>query len=113
MRKIPCLAVALCALLAAPAGAEAEKARSHGYSVSGTVIRVDTKAKTFTVVSGDAREIVLVRTSATRVSGSKLQAGERVTVRWIDRNGRKTATAIRIEPRVIASATPAAPSGAR
>jgi hypothetical protein len=115
MRKIACLAVALCALLAAPAGAEPEKAKGHGYSVSGTVVRVDEKAKTFTVLSAGTREVTLVRTSATRISGAKLQAGERVTVRWIDRNGKKTATAVRIDPPVVASATPTAPapSGAR
>jgi ribosomal protein L16/L10AE len=108
MRKIACLAVALCALLAASAGAEPEKGKGHGYSVSGTIVRVDEKAKTFTVLSGSTREVTLVRTSATRITGSKLQAGERVTARWIDRNGKKIATAVRVEPAVLATATPAA-----
>jgi hypothetical protein len=108
MRKIACLAVALCALLAASAGAEPEKGKGHGYSVSGTIVRVDEEAKTFTVLSGSTREVTLVRTSATRISGSKLKAGEHVTARWIDRNGKKIATAVRVELPPVVSATPTA-----
>jgi hypothetical protein len=110
MKKIAWLAAALCAVLAVPAGAETEKAKGHGYSVSGTVLRVDEKAKTFTVLSKGSKEVTLIRTSATRIQGPKLEAGEHVTVRWIDRDGKKTATAVRVERPAAASATPAARS---
>jgi hypothetical protein len=111
VREIAWLAVAFCMLQAVSAGAEPDKAKGHGYSVSGTVVRVDEKAKTFTVLSNaSSKEVTLVRTSATRIQGAKLEPGERVSARWIDRNGKKTATAVRIEPPAAASATPTAPA---
>jgi hypothetical protein len=51
-----------------------------------------------------------VRTTATKVNGEAVKAGDRVAVRWLERDGKKIATSIRIEPPVFAAATPVAPA---
>ena len=86
----------------------------HGQSVSGVVVRVDVVAKTFSVQSPAGAETTLVRTSATRVQGSALRPGDRVAVRYMEKDGKKIATSVRIEPAASAAVTPtAAPAGSR
>jgi hypothetical protein len=88
--------------------------RSHGYSVVGVVIRMDVVAKTFSVQTQAGVETTLVRTSATRVQGDALKPGDRVAVRYMEKDGKKIATSVRIEPVATASVTPtAAPAGGR
>ena len=109
MRRMLPLALLTCGLAAAALGAS-EKQRSHGYSLSGTITRVDEATKTLVVKTAAGKEITLVRTTATKVNGEALTAGDRVVVRWLERDGKKIATSIRIEPPVVAAATPAAPA---
>ena len=88
--------------------------RSHGFSVTGVVVRVDVVAKTFSVQSQTGAETTLVRTSATRIQGNALRPGDRVAVRYMEKDGKKIATSVRIEPAAAASITPtAAPAGGR
>jgi cold shock CspA family protein len=88
--------------------------RSHGYSLAGVVVRVDVVAKTFAVQSQTGAETTLVRTSATRVQGNALKPGDRVAVRYMEKDGKKIATSVKVEAMVAAAVTPtAAPAGGR
>jgi hypothetical protein len=89
--------------------------RSHGYSLAGVIMRIDVVAKTFVIRSNSGTETTLVRTGATRVQGDALRPGDRVAVRFLEKDGKKIATSVRIEPSVAAAAvTPtAAPAGSR
>ena len=104
------MALLSCGLAGAAPGATPEKQKSHGYGVSGTITRVDEATKTFVVKTAAGKETALVRTTATKINGEAPKAGDRVAVRWLEHDGRKVATSIRIEPPAVAAATPAAPA---
>jgi len=88
--------------------------KSHGFTVTGVIVRVDVVAKTFAVQSQAGAETTLVRTSATRVQGNALKPVDRVAVRYMEKDGTKVATSVRIEPVAAAAVTPtAAPAGGR
>ena len=109
-----------CAALAATASGEAAspertqtpKPKTHGYSVNGTVEHVD--AKTFVVRTNAGKSTTLVRTTATKVNGDALKTGDRVSVRYLEHDGKKVATSVRVEPPSVATATatPTAPAPA-
>jgi len=110
MRKLRHLAFAfaLASLSLAAAGSAATpektpKPKTHGYSVNGTVELVDTK--TFVVHTSSGKSTTLVRTTATKVNGDALKTGDRVAVRYLERDGKKVATSIRVEPPSVATAT--------
>jgi cold shock CspA family protein len=109
--------LALFALAAISAAAAPTKTpthpHGHGYALAGVVVRVDPTAKTFAVRSAAGTETTLVRTSATRVQGEGLKPGDRVAVRFLEKDGKKIATSVRVEPVVAAAVTPTAPSGTR
>ena len=44
-----------------------------------------------------------MRTAATKVNGESLKAGDRVAVRYLEHDGKKVATSIRVEPPAVAS----------
>jgi hypothetical protein len=112
MPRILTVALLIAALAPRLAGADPARPRNHGNSLSGMVVRVDAAAKTF-VVRGGAGETTLVRTNATHVRG-ELKPGDRVAVRWLEKDGKKIATSVRIEPAAVATATPTSrPAGAR
>ncbi len=93
------LAMALAvALSAEPAPS---KVKTHGYALSGTVSSVDESRKTFAVRNGAGKETRLVWTDATTVVGGKLKPGDRVTLRYLDKDGKHIATSV-----VIGEATP-------
>jgi hypothetical protein len=111
MRRLVPIAL-LAAALAAPASgfpAPTPKPKSHGNALSGTVVRVD-ETKKLLVVRAGSRETTLVMTPATSVHGGPLAGGQRVAVRWLEKDGRKVATSVRIEPASVAgaAATPTA-----
>ena len=88
--------------------------KSHGYSLAGVILRVDVVAKTFVVRSNSGTETTLVRTGATRVQGDALKPGDRVAVRFLEKDGKKIATSVRVETALAAAVTPtAAPAGSR
>src|SRR5262245_53415290 len=103
----------LAALLAAPTPAPtASKPKSHGNALSGTVTRVDAASSSFVVRESSGRETTLRRTSATHVTGGSLKTGVRVAVRWLEKDGHKIATSVRVEAAAIAASTPTAPAQA-
>ena len=102
------------AAFAEPAPAKTPtRPKSHGYSLAGVVMRVDVAAKTFVVRANTGVETTLVRTSATHVPGELLRPGDKVAVRYLERDGKKIATSVRIESATVAGLTPTAPAGAR
>jgi len=108
MRRLRPVLLALAVLAAASPGRAADpaktpKPKSHGYSVSGTVELVD--AKSIVVRSSSGKSTTLARTTATKVNGDALKAGDRVAVRYLERDGKKVATSIRVEPSSVATAT--------
>ena len=98
-------------LLAAAAFADTpSKSKAHGLSVTGTVVSVDGTAKKMTVKTSAGKQVPLVWTGATKTAGGAVKAGVRVTVRYLEKEGKNIATSIRIEtvePKA-ASAPPAA-----
>jgi ribosomal protein L16/L10AE len=101
--------MALCGELAA-ASPEKEKTKTHGVSVSGVVAQTNDAARTFVVRASGGKETTLVRTAATKLNGKDLKSGDRVAVRYLERDGKKIATSIRVEPPAVAAATPTAPA---
>src|SRR5262245_60019239 len=103
----------LAALLAAPAPAPtAAKPKRHGNALSGTVMRVDSATSNFVVRESSGNETMLRRTSATHVTGGSLKPGVHVAVRWLEKDGHKIATSVRVEAAAIAASTPTAPAQA-
>jgi len=115
MRRLPLLLLFAAALATGVArGATApEKPKSHGNSLSGTIARVDALANTFVVRATTGAETTLVRTKATRIQGPGLSPGDHVAVRWLEKDGRKIATSVRVEAPVLAATTPTASAGTR
>ena len=98
-------------LAAGVASAAAPNGKSHANTLLGTVTVVDTAAKTLVVKDARGKETRLVWTSATRVTGGDLKQGEKVTVRWLSREGQKIATVVKVhteEAEANASGTPRA-----
>lgn len=70
--------------------------KSHANTLSGTVVSSDDGQKRLTVRDGHGRETHLVWTTATHMTGGSLKAGQKVTVRWVRRDGKNIATALKI-----------------
>ena len=86
--------------------------KSHAHSLSGTVAAIDGPGRTLTVRDAKGKETKVQTTDATRVSGGKLEPGAKVTVRWMLRDHKSIATAVRVhapEPERTASATVPSP----
>jgi len=108
MRTLRSLLLVVAALaIAASGGAvspeKTPKPKSHGYSVNGTVEQLN--AETFVVKTSAGKSTTLVRTTATKVNGDTLRVGGRVAVRYLEHDGKKVATSIRVEPPSVATAT--------
>jgi hypothetical protein len=96
MSKIGIVSVLAVALTAALSGDSPNKAKTHGYSLSGTVSSVDESRKTFVVKNVAGKDTTLVWTAATKVIGGRLKAGERVTLRYLNKDGKHIATSVSI-----------------
>lgn len=108
LAPIPLVFFLLCAGFArrATAATPTPRPKTHGNALSGTVVRVDGPRNIFVVRAG-SRETTLVMTPATSVHGGHLAEGQRVAVRWLDKEGKHVATSVRIEPPAVAgTATP-------
>src|SRR4029077_4038779 len=80
------LAAATLLLAAAAVSAEPPtSAKNHAKTLAGTVAAVDPGGKSLTVRDAKGKETTVVMTGATRVTGGKLEKGEKVTVRWMVR----------------------------
>ena len=99
-------------LVATVAASEPSKAKVHGYALSGTVVAVDEPGKTFDVRTSPKRQTRLSWTTATVVLGGSLAVGQKVTLRYLDKDQKHIATSIKIMPPASAEAsrtiTPAA-----
>ena len=112
--KAPVLLL-LSVLAASPLPAAAGK--SHANGLTGTIASVDPAHKSLVVRERAGRETRLLWTGATRISGGALKRGEKVTVRWVARDGKKFATVLRVgdlngrptPPTPLASRSPTAP----
>jgi len=104
--------VAALLLAAAAFGANPpSKAKVHGFSVTGTVASVEEAGKKMVVKTALGKQVALVWTGATKTVGGSVKAGVRVTVRYLEKDGKNIATSIRIEPDKpleAAASTPAA-----
>ena len=97
MRRLVLAAVCLFAAPLAWAVAPS-KAKVHGIALSGTVASVDDVHKTLVVRGASGRQTTLSWTNATSVVGGQLAAGQSVTLRYLDRDGKHIATSIHISP---------------
>jgi hypothetical protein len=94
--------IAMPANAAAAQPSPAPQPKEHGEIVAGSVIAINTHAKTFTVRPADGKETTLVWSTATGFSGEALTIGARVQVKWMRKNGRNWATSVRILARPAA-----------
>ena len=92
------------------APAPTPKPKSHGNGIAGTVVGLDSGRKLLVVRAG-GHDTSLAMTPATSVHGGHLAEGQRVAVRWLEKDGKKVATSVRIEPPSVAGTTPTATSG--
>lgn len=100
-------------LLASLSSAAPSKGKAHGFALSGTVASVDESKKTFVVKNSAGKETTLIWTDATTMSGGALKPGERVTLRYLDRDRKHIATSVRIGAAVAKKASaPATPAAA-
>ncbi len=120
MRRIGIVSILAMILSAALPAASPNKARVHGYPLSGTVTSVDQSRKTFAVRSSAGKTTTLVWTPATTMAGGELKVGEKVTLRYLDRNGKHIATSVVIgepsaptPPPATPPASPVPPPGAK
>jgi hypothetical protein len=109
MSKIGIVSLLAMALAVSLSGAPApNKAKTHGYALSGTVSSVDEGRKSFVVRNAAGKETRLVWTGATTVVGGKVTAGARVTLRYLDKDGKHIATSVVIgEPTAPKVSSPA------
>ena len=104
------LSLAILPLLVAVAASAAEKpdSRSHARTLAGKVTSLDPARRILAVRDGRGKETHLFLTGATRVSGGKLAPGAEVTVRWVSRDRRSVATAVRVHVTEAGATGPAA-----
>ena len=74
------------------------KVKTHGIALTGTVTSVDESHKSFGVKNSVGKETKLVWTDATTVAGGKVRSGAKVTLRYLDKDGKHIATG---SPRTI------------
>jgi hypothetical protein len=96
-------------VLAMPASSDpANKAKTHGYPLTGTVVAIDQARKTFIVRNDAGKETRLSWTAATSVIGGKLSAGARVTLRYLDKDGKHIAMTVSVADSSAATTPPPA-----
>jgi len=105
------LAAAMLLLAAAVSAEPPTSAKNHARTLTGTVTAVDPGGKHLTVRDARGKESTVVLTGATRVTGGKLEKGQKVTVRWMAHEKKSIATVVMIQtPESTASAANAAPA---
>jgi hypothetical protein len=91
------LAAASILLAAAAFGATPpSKSKVHGLSVTGSVVSLDEPAKKMTVKTNAGKQIALVWTDATKTAGGPVKSGLKVTVRYLEKDGKNIATSIQV-----------------
>jgi len=110
MSKIGIVSVLAMALTAALSGDSPNKAKTHGYALSGTIASVDESRKTFVVKNAAGKDTALVWTAATTVMGGQLKAGQRATLRYLNKDGKHIATSVRIGEPAAPKTPPPSPA---
>lgn len=110
MTRTARLSAAALLLAAALSAAEPSKAKVHGLSLTGTISSVDEDKKTLVVIGGKGKTTTLSWTGATKVLGGPLRAGQPVTLRYLDKDGKHIVTSARVGP--PATPRPAGPTPA-
>jgi hypothetical protein len=112
--RLPAVALLACLLLAATSN----KAKVHGYDLTGTITGLDQSKKTLIVQNAEGKQTKLSWTNATKVVGGPLALGQSVTLRYLDKDGKHIVASIRVghaeTPTVgVALAPTAKPTAAR
>ena len=81
-----------------PTTTPAPKSKAHGLTAAGMVTSLDEPARKMTVKTSSGRQVALVWTGATKTFGGEVRAGLRVTVRYLEKDGKNIAMSIRVEP---------------
>src|SRR5262249_23409417 len=79
--RIPALPLAASVLFAATPN----KAKVHGYDLTGTIAGLDQSKKTLVVESSAGKQTKLSWTDATKIMGGPLAVGQSVTLRYLDK----------------------------
>ena len=106
MNRIGIVSVLAVALAAPLSGDSPNKAKTHGYALSGTITSVDEGHKAFVVRNAAGKSTSLVWTTATTVVGGQLKPGSNVTLRYLIKDGKHIATSVSVGEEV-AEKTPA------
>ena len=106
MSRIGIVSVLAVALAASLSGDSPNKAKTHGYALSGSVASVDQSHKTFVVKNAAGKSTTLVWTDATTVVGGQIKQGSSVTLRYLNKDGKHIATSVSVGEQV-AQKTPA------
>jgi hypothetical protein len=105
--------VAALLLAAAAFGANPpSKAKVHGLSVTGTVASIEEAGKKMVVKTALGKQVALVWTGATKTVGGSVKAGVKVTVRYLEKDGKNIATSIQIVPDKALEAAAPTPAAA-
>ena len=91
VRILGAAAIVLAAVAATP-----NKAKVHGYDLSGTITGLDNGKKTLVVQSSSGKTTKLSWTNATTVAGGPLAVGQSVALRYLDKDGKHIVTSIRV-----------------
>lgn len=106
MNRIGIVSVLAVALAAPLSGDSPNKAKTHGYALSGTITSVDEAHKAFVVKNGAGKTTSLVWTAATTIVGGQLKTGANVNLRYLNKDGKHIATSVSVGEEV-AQKTPA------
>ena len=72
------------------------RSRAHGLVFAGTILAVDAAGKNLVVRNAAGKDTRFIWTAATRVIGGDLKAGERVTLRYLDKDGKHIAMSVSV-----------------
>jgi hypothetical protein len=111
MRRIRVLGAAV--ILLAAVAATPNKAKVHGFDLSGTITGLDNGKKTLVVQTSSGKTTKLSWTNATTIAGGPLTVGQSVALRYLDKDGKHIVTSIRVgkgekAPTVAAAVSPTA-----
>lgn len=112
MKRIRSTAAAFLLAVVALGATPPSKSKVHGLTVTGTVASVEEPAKKMVVKTSAGKQVALVWTGATKTAGGSVKAGVKVTVRYLEKDGKNIATFIKIEPEKPLEAGVPAPAAA-
>jgi hypothetical protein len=97
LRQVSLFVAALCLPALALGANPPSKSKVHGLSVTGTVTTYEEPAKKMVVKTSAGKQVPLVWTGATKTVGGPVKSGLKVTVRYLEKDGKNIATSIQVE----------------